>query len=95
VKWCREHPAGYRAPVPADTYEDALRFDHRDLADMSDVELWAELHAARAALARLVRTGADKTLWGADGYPRSMRLWLEDRLRAIPEAQAVRRARAR
>jgi hypothetical protein len=53
----------YRVPDPRESYEQAIRFEHRDLPELSEFELWQEEELAKWALARTPGRDEFKCRW--------------------------------
>jgi hypothetical protein len=77
-------------PNPYDSHEAATRFAHRDLADLTAAELWAEQMTLEAALAdRLTRRQRSRVI---SAWPRMLdeHQWLLERLRTLRKEQQRR-----
>ena len=72
-------------PDPYDTFEQALRFEHRDVEKLSVTEVWAEL--------RLVKDELAKRLHSEGNGPRGAhdRAWLQERARRLDTEYRRRR----
>ncbi len=76
----------YVLPRPCDSEEDLRRFEHADLADMSPLQLFAEHHAASAALAAVVR-GVDPVIVYGTGWTLAASEWLCERIFRTKDGQ--------
>lgn len=77
-----------------------LRFQHRDLAQLSDDKLWAEQIELQRALARLIWTDdqdqiSGSELFHASGRPISKAEWARERLERLREERSRRAATSR
>ncbi len=70
----------YVLPQPCGSEDEDRRFAHLDLAGLSSLELWAEAHEARRALAALVRSGRDRVIVHGTGETIRASWWLLERL---------------
>jgi hypothetical protein len=80
--------SAYILPRPCASEDDDARFDHRDLASMTPLQLWSEDLAARLALTELVRSGTDSIIVHGTGEIISASDWLRQRIARIEGRQS-------
>ena len=73
-------PRAYVLPQPCDSEAGYRRFYHLDLNHLSALQLWAENEAAAAALAAIMRGGADPVIVYENGRTLSASWWLRERI---------------
>jgi hypothetical protein len=81
----------YPVPQPWSSYEDAQRFAHADLAEMSRLELFVE--AEKVSRALVDESGAERAraIWTLDRWRVMFLEWLQGRFAAVKEEQRRRR----